>query len=86
MDAFDADTYRRDRARGVVRNPATADSASPERTIRGGSHLCNDSYCRGYRVSSRSANARDSGASHLGFRVVMTVTQWRAWNVRRRAG
>jgi len=84
MDAFIADAFQRDRSSGVVRNPTGADTASnPVRTLRGGSFLCNDAYCRGYRVSARSPNARDSGASHIGFRTVMTVAQWRIWNSRR---
>jgi formylglycine-generating enzyme required for sulfatase activity len=79
-DAFQADTYRRDAANRVTRNPIGVDTAStPMRTLRGGSYLCNDSYCRGYRLSARSPNARDSGASHIGFRTVMTVDQWKAW-------
>jgi sulfatase modifying factor 1 len=48
------------------------------RVIRGGSFLCNDVYCRGYRVSARGTGAPDTGASHIGFRVVMTPAQWRA--------
>jgi formylglycine-generating enzyme required for sulfatase activity len=87
MDTFSADTYARDHALGAVRNPAGFDTAtSAMRTLRGGSHLCSDSYCRGYRVSARSPNARDSGASHIGFRTVLTVAQWRAWSARRRGG
>lgn len=42
----------------------------PARVIRGGSFLCNDVYCRGYRVSARGTGAPDTGASHIGFRVV----------------
>ena len=87
QDVFDIGTYGRDQSIGVVRNPVGADTAlGPMRTLRGGSYLCNDSYCRGYRVSARSPNARDSGASHIGFRTVMTVAQWRAWNSRRNPG
>jgi sulfatase modifying factor 1 len=81
LDAFDPLAYR---ASGRSRNPVNRDTAStPLRSIRGGSHLCNDSYCRGYRVSARSGNTRDSGASHIGFRTVMTVAQWQVWNERR---
>jgi formylglycine-generating enzyme required for sulfatase activity len=80
-DAFDPLAYRASRR---SRNPVNSDTAStPLRSIRGGSHLCNDSYCRGYRVSARSGNTRDSGASHIGFRTVMTVAQWKVWNQRR---
>ena len=80
LDAFASDFYRT----GATRNPVNADTAANAmRTLRGGSHLCNDSYCRGYRVSARSPNSRDSGASHIGFRTVMTVEQWKAWSARR---
>jgi formylglycine-generating enzyme required for sulfatase activity len=78
-DAYDANAYRRRAAERPVRNPLDADTTGrPLRTIRGGSYLCNDSYCRGYRVTARSPNARDTGASHIGFRTVMTVDQWKA--------
>lgn len=40
-----------------------------ERVMRGGSFLCHDSYCARYHVHSRSRNAPDSTASHIGFRV-----------------
>ncbi len=81
LDAFDPLYYRASRR---SRNPVNSDTAStPLRSIRGGSHLCNDSYCRGYRVSARRGNTRDSGASHIGFRTVMTVAQWKVWDQRR---
>jgi formylglycine-generating enzyme required for sulfatase activity len=81
LDAFDPAAY----SGSIARNPVNRDTAStPLRTLRGGSHLCNDAYCRGYRVSARSPNSRDSGASHIGFRTVMTVDQWQAWVARRR--
>lgn len=41
-----------------------------KRVIRGGSFLCNDSYCSGYRVSRRMKSTEDSGLEHLGFRCV----------------
>ena len=79
-DAFRTDTYQSDAGRGVVRNPVGPDTANwPLRTLRGGSYLCNDSYCRGYRVTARSPNSRDSGASHIGFRTVMSVDLYKAW-------
>jgi formylglycine-generating enzyme required for sulfatase activity len=75
LDTFARDAY----VRLPLRNPVNSDTiANPLRTLRGGSYLCNDSYCRGYRATARSPNARDSGASHIGFRTVMTVEQWRA--------
>lgn len=41
-----------------------------KRVIRGGSFLCNDSYCSGYRAAARMKSTEDSGMSHLGFRCV----------------
>ncbi len=81
LDWFQPDTYRRDGDRGVVRNPVGASSGS-ERVLRGGSFLCSDSYCRGYRVSARSSGAPDTGGPHIGFRTVMTLEQWQAWHVK----
>jgi sulfatase modifying factor 1 len=43
---------------------------APKRVIRGGSFLCNDSYCSGYRVARRMKSTEDSGMEHLGFRCV----------------
>jgi len=42
----------------------------PKRVIRGGSFLCSDSYCIGYRPSARMKAAPDTGMSHTGFRCV----------------
>jgi formylglycine-generating enzyme required for sulfatase activity len=41
-----------------------------KRVMRGGSFLCNESYCSGYRNSSRMKSTQDSGMEHLGFRCV----------------
>lgn len=49
------------------RNPLAADS----RVQRGGSFLCNDSYCASYRPAARMGCASDTGMSHVGFRCVM---------------
>ncbi|WP_243636573.1 SUMF1/EgtB/PvdO family nonheme iron enzyme [Rhodococcus sp. Eu-32] len=38
--------------------------------IRGGSHLCHESYCRRYRTSARSGASEDTSSSHTGFRVI----------------
>ncbi|MET9490772.1 formylglycine-generating enzyme family protein [Nocardia sp. NPDC006630] len=38
------------------------------KVIRGGSHMCHDSYCFRYRVAARSANTPDSSSGHAGFR------------------
>lgn len=88
-DRYRADEYRR-RAEGVgpdgvVVNPIgptdVRDPRNPfspvSRVQRGGSFLCNPSYCSSYRPSARMATTPDSGASHVGFRVAMTMEQWK---------
>ena len=42
----------------------------PKKVVRGGSFLCNASYCKGYRVTSRMKTATDTGLEHTGFRCV----------------
>ncbi|MFQ6331287.1 formylglycine-generating enzyme family protein [Nocardia sp. CWNU-33] len=43
------------------------------RVIRGGSHMCHDSYCFRYRVAARSANTPDSSSGHTGFRCALSL-------------
>jgi len=50
------------------RDPYTA-----KRCLRGGSFLCNDAYCSGYRVSRRMKSSPDTGLEHTGFRCVKDV-------------
>ena len=42
-----------------------------KRVMKGGSFLCNDSYCSGYRNSMRMKSSPDTGSLHTGFRTVM---------------
>lgn len=44
-----------------------------EKVIRGGSFLCNDSYCSGFRVSARMKTTPETGLEHTGFRCVKDV-------------
>ncbi len=44
-----------------------------EKVIRGGSFLCNDSYCSGFRVSARMKTTLETGLEHTGFRCVKDV-------------
>lgn len=46
------------------------DTYNPKRCLRGGSFLCNDVYCSGYRVSRRMKSSPDTGLEHTGFRCV----------------
>lgn len=77
-----SDWYRSDYYQSVtkpegVKNPqGPADSYDPEepyapkKVARGGSYMCNDSYCSGYRVARRMKSSYDSGLCNLGFRCV----------------
>jgi formylglycine-generating enzyme len=40
------------------------------KVVKGGSHLCADSYCRRYRPAARRPQMVDTGMSHVGFRCV----------------
>ncbi len=46
------------------------DPYAPKKSQRGGSFLCNDSYCASYRVSARMPGSLDTGMPHVGFRCV----------------
>ena len=46
---------------------------SEKKVIRGGSFLCNDSYCSGYRNSARMKTTPDSSSLHTGFRTVVSA-------------
>src|SRR5271155_2241570 len=74
-------------AGGVARNPQGPDSAydpaepgHAKKTQRGGSFLCTDQYCSRYMVGTRGKGDIDTGTNHLGFRCVMTLSQWNAEN------
>ncbi|RYE19259.1 MAG: formylglycine-generating enzyme family protein, partial [Sphingobacteriales bacterium] len=73
-----SDYYHRDYYKSSPQNdpqgpPDSFDPDEPyakKRVIRGGSFLCNDSYCSGYRTARRMKTTEDSGMEHLGFRCV----------------
>lgn len=74
-DWYDRELYLRRAARSKVQNPAGPEKPSdadnrytPQRVQRGGSFLCNDSYCSRYRPSARHGASPDTGMSHVGFR------------------
>ncbi len=45
---------------------------APKRVTRGGSFLCSDNYCIGYRPSARMKTSPDTSLQHTGFRCVVT--------------
>lgn len=75
-----ADWYRPDYyAKSPTNNPTgPTDSFDPDepaaqkRVQRGGSFMCSDVYCSGYRPSARMKCTPDTGLSHTGFRCVMS--------------
>lgn len=80
-DWFDVDYYEQLYNTGkTIKNPKGAVSSNnpdntyqAEHVIKGGSFLCNSSYCGSYRISARMGMTEDSGTNHVGFRTVATV-------------
>jgi sulfatase modifying factor 1 len=54
-------------------DPAQPQFRIPRKVIKGGSHLCADSYCMRYRPAARRPLMVDTGMSHTGFRCVSRV-------------
>lgn len=78
-DWYDHDYYRA-LEKTTSRNPKgpakSNDPAEPfavKKVLRGGSFLCNDSYCSGYRVARRMKSSPDTGLEHTGFRCVKDI-------------
>lgn len=51
-------------------DPAQPQFRIPRRVVKGGSHLCADSYCLRYRPAARQPQMIDTGMSHVGFRCI----------------
>ena len=49
-------------------DPAQPQFTIPRKVIKGGSHLCADTYCLRYRPASRRPQMVDTGMGHVGFR------------------
>ncbi|MBM1107694.1 formylglycine-generating enzyme family protein [Aurantibacter crassamenti] len=79
-DWYNTNYYKEAAAQGTeLHNPQGASSAfndrdpyAKEKVMKGGSFLCNASYCASYRISARMATSLDSSLEHLGFRTVVT--------------
>ncbi len=54
-------------------NPTRSVPNAVERVTKGGSFLCNASYCESYRPTARRGTPPDTGTEHIGFRCVMTA-------------
>ncbi len=84
-DWYRPDAFRLQSPQRRVRNPggpaAPYDPAmvrpeAPKRVIRGGSFLCSEDYCEGYRVSARQGQDPYSSASNVGFRLALSAADW----------
>ena len=79
QDWYRADVYERRTGRTAVANPQGPERSwdpreptVPKRVHRGGSFLCHESYCTGYRPSARMKASPDTSLSHTGFRCAAT--------------
>ncbi|WP_143307851.1 formylglycine-generating enzyme family protein [Chitinophaga vietnamensis] len=77
-DWYDANYYTQ--CEKGVNNPGgpakgfdPADPGQEKHVIRGGSFMCSDEYCRGYRVSARMKTTPESGLANLGFRCAKSL-------------
>jgi formylglycine-generating enzyme len=78
-DLYNNEYYKQIAAKVSVNPQGANKSFDPQepytekRSLRGGSFLCNDSYCSGYRVARRMKSSHDTGLEHTGFRCVRDV-------------
>ncbi len=56
---------------GMSPKPIQATEGEIRRVTKGGSFLCNPSYCESYRPSARRGTPYDTGMGHIGFRCVV---------------
>ena len=82
-DLYNARYYDEEAKKGLSINPkGPAKSFDPDEPFavkhvhRGGSFLCHQSYCKGYRIAARMKTCPDTSLNHLGFRCVMTKEMW----------
>jgi sulfatase modifying factor 1 len=80
-DWYDANYYQTLKNGTVLdpKGPAKSfdpdDPYTPKKSLRGGSFLCNDSYCSGYRNARRMKSSPDTGLEHTGFRCVKNAPE-----------
>jgi formylglycine-generating enzyme required for sulfatase activity len=80
QDWYRTDTYRRRAGttpavdpQGPERSLDPREPTVPKRVHRGGSFLCHESYCTGYRPSARMKASPDTSLSHTGVRCALTA-------------
>jgi formylglycine-generating enzyme required for sulfatase activity len=54
-------------------DPAQPQFRVPRKVVKGGSHLCADTYCLRYRPAARRPQPVDTGMSHIGMRCAWDV-------------
>ncbi|MBK8044665.1 MAG: SUMF1/EgtB/PvdO family nonheme iron enzyme [Haliscomenobacter sp.] len=69
LDWYSPDFYQQSKKSGVSINPSGPHKGNQPllKVIRGGSFLCSESYCSGYKVSTRMKSAPCSGTNILAF-------------------
>ena len=79
QDWFNISYYKNSLVEGEILNPKGAKKSynhtnyfEKEKVIKGGSFLCNSSFCASYRISARMGQSLDSGSDHAGFRTVIS--------------
>lgn len=79
-DWFNEDYYKTLPTNEVTINPQGARESKYSQApyamhtvIKGGSFLCNDSYCASYRVSAKMPLEIDAAMNHIGFRLVKDI-------------
>ncbi len=79
-DWYRSDYYSTCAKKGVMNDPqGPTDSFDPDepyvpkRVVRGGSFLCTDQYCSGFRVAARMKTSWDTSLEHTGFRCVASI-------------
>jgi sulfatase modifying factor 1 len=79
-DWYRPDYYASCAKQGIVTNPQGPEKSfdpdepyTPKRVVRGGSFLCTDQYCSGFRVAARMKTSWDTSLEHTGFRCVVSA-------------
>lgn len=78
LDLYHISYYQEEAKKEISINPKGSETSfdpdepyAKKHVHRGGSFLCHDSYCKGYRISARMKTCPDTSLNHLGFRCVV---------------
>ena len=79
QDAYDSHAYKeRSKMKNII-DPVSEvtfdldDFGQEKRVMRGGSFLCDETICSGYRITRRMRSTPDTGYIHTGFRCVKDI-------------